>query len=203
MVHLFKRSSRRKSIRKRHRKSAPFGWKGYRFSLTTPGWFFFVLMILIGGAAVASGHNLLYLVVCLFFGSFIVMGNVAVMNLKALEVERIVPEYVYANTRSPVEIQVSNPRRVMDSFALEVRETTGRNGKPEGKVFLPLVEKEKEATAVYQLNLPNRGWYEFKGLEIMTRFPFGFWNGREKFMIRNGFLFFRKFFELGRRRCRT
>src|SRR3990172_11336971 len=86
---------------------------GVRFGLTTPGWFFFLLMAFIMAAAVSSGHNLLYLSVCLFFGSFITMGNAAVMNLRGLEVEREVPEYLFAGVAQPVGIRVKNKRRIM------------------------------------------------------------------------------------------
>lgn len=155
--------------------SSSINLKTYQFNLTPAGWFFFILMILIMGAAIASGHNLLYLVVCLFFGSFVVMGNVAVMNLQKLEVSREIPEFLHAETPCAIGIRVTNPRQLMDTFALEIRETTGNGKKNFGKVFLPLVETESEATSSYTLNHPHRGWFEFKGLEVMTRFPFGFW----------------------------
>src|SRR3989304_2686662 len=78
--------------------SSPINLHTYQFSVTTAGWFFFILMILIIGAAAASGHNLLYLVVCLFFGAFVVMGNVAVMNLQKLQVWRALPEFLFPQT---------------------------------------------------------------------------------------------------------
>jgi len=154
---------------------APHRMATSHFGPTTPGGFFFLLMFLIMGAAVASGHNLLYLVVCLFLGAFVVMGNVAVMNLRGLKVEREIPDYVHAQTPHSVNIYVTNPRRVMDSFALEIREVNHSNGKQGGKAFIHLVEKQKEAKSSYVLDIPHRGWYEFHGLEVVTRFPFGFW----------------------------
>jgi uncharacterized protein (DUF58 family) len=162
--------------------------------MTPAGWFFFILMVLIMGAAIASGHNLLYLVVCLFFGSFVVMGNVAVMNLQKLEVEREVPDILHAETPSSIGIRVTNPRQLMDTFALEVRETSGNGKKSFGKVFLPLVETESETASAYTLNHPRRGWFEFKGLEIMTRFPFGFWERSRLVPQAKRVLFFPKVF---------
>lgn len=146
----------------------------HRFGLTTAGWVFFLLMSLIMLAAFSSGHNLLYLSVCLFFGAFIVMGNAAVTNLRGLEVEREEVGLVFAETPLPVQIIVRNPRRIMDSFSLEVREAGSGNEKI-GKVFFPLVRKGKESRRAYQLIAPRRGWFDLTRLEIVTRFPFGFW----------------------------
>ncbi len=148
---------------------------GYHFGLTTPGWFFFLLMAFIMAAAVSSGHNLLYLSVCLFFGAFITMGNAAVMNLRGLEIDREVRGYLFAQTPLPVKIRLRNKRRLMDSFSLEVREVNSRGGKPLGKVLVPLVGKGKDVQREYQLVPPHRGWFDLVGLEINTRFPFGFW----------------------------
>jgi uncharacterized protein (DUF58 family) len=163
--------------------------------MTPSGWFFFLLMALIMAAALSSGHNLLYLAVCLFFGSFITMGNVAVMNLRGLVVEREEPGYVFAGTPSPVEIRVLNNRRIMDSFSLEVREMPTRAEKKIGRVFFPLVEKEKETSRSYYLVAPARGWFDLAGLEVLTRFPFGFWERSRAIPMPLRLLVFPKVFE--------
>ncbi|GMV65846.1 MAG: DUF58 domain-containing protein [Candidatus Omnitrophica bacterium] len=168
---------------------------GYQFGLTTAGWFFFLLMIFIIAAAVSSGHNLLYLTVCLFFGSFITMGNAAVMNLRGLQVERKEPEYLFAGTPHPVEIRLKNKRRLMDSFSLEVREISPRNEKPFGKVFFPLVGKGKEVKREYSLVLPGRGWHDLTGLVVMTRFPFGFWERSREILAPRRLLAFPRLFD--------
>ncbi len=148
---------------------------GYHFGLTSAGWFFFLLMALIMAAAISSGHNLLYLSICLFFGAFITMGNAAVMNLRGLEVEREVRGYLFALTPQPVKIRLRNTRHLMDSFSLEVKEVNSQGGKPLGRVLVPLVGKGKEIQREYQLIPPRRGWFDLMGMEINTRFPFGFW----------------------------
>jgi uncharacterized protein (DUF58 family) len=168
---------------------------GYHFGLTTPGWFFFLLLTLIMGAAITSGHNLLYLSVCLFFGAFITMGNAAVMNLRGLDVTRKEPEFVFADTPQPVQVRVKNRRRIMDSFSLEIQEIPSRNDKPAGRVFFSLVEKGKEAERHYDLVLPRRGWHELTGLEIITRFPFGFWERSRSISIPCRLLVFPKLFD--------
>lgn len=168
---------------------------GYQFGLTTAGWFFFLLMAFIMAAAVSSGHNLLYLTVCLFFGSFITMGNAAVMNLRGLKVERKEPEYLFAGAAHPVEIRLKNRRRLMDSFSLEVREIGPRNEKPFGKVFFPLVGKGKEVKREYSLVLPSRGWHDLTGLVVMTRFPFGFWERSREILAPKRLLAFPRLFD--------
>ena len=147
----------------------------YRYHPTTQGWFFFILTFLIMIAATTSGHNLLYLLVCVFFGAFIVMGNMAVMNLRSLQVKRELPLEIYAETPHPVEIRVTNPREVMDSFAITAKEIPNKENSVEGEVFLPLVEKGKESSKDYWLKVSRRGWHEFHGLVLHTKFPFGFW----------------------------
>jgi uncharacterized protein (DUF58 family) len=169
-------------------------WDSRHFGLTPSGWFFFLLMLLILGAAFSSGHNLLYLAVCLFFGAFITMGNVAVMNLRGLEVEREEPGYVFAGVPHPVEITVRNRRWLMDSFSLEVHELPTSQGNNLGKVFFPLVETGKEARRHYQLNAPNRGWFDLQGLEVVTRFPFGFWERSRAVQAPQRFLVFPQVF---------
>jgi uncharacterized protein (DUF58 family) len=156
-------------------------FSGTKFAVTTPGWFFFLTIVLIMGAAASSGHNLLYLGVCLLFGVFITMGNVAVLNLKKLQVNRSIPDYPYAGRPYPIEITVRNNRRFMDSFSLQVNEVTqhapvSSGTRPTGwKVFIPLVIKGHHNNRQYEMVFPERGWFQWEGVEIITRFPFGFW----------------------------
>ncbi len=166
----------------------------YRFHSTPQGWFFFLLTFLIMVAATTSGHNLLYLLVCVFLGVFIVMGNMAVMNLRSLHVTRELPEEIYAETPHLVEIRVSNPREIMDSFSLKIREIPNREGSVEGEVFLPLVEKGKESSKEYRLRVSRRGWHELHGMEIQTRFPFGFWERSRTFLSPQTLLAFPRVF---------
>jgi len=63
----------------------------------------------------------------------------------------------------------------MDSFSLKIREIPASMGLPVGEVFIPLVEKGKDAYREYDLIANHRGWFELVGLEISTQFPFGFW----------------------------
>lgn len=153
----------------------------HRYHPTPQGWFFFLLTFLIMIAATTSGHNLLYLLVCVFLGAFIVMGNMAVMNLRSLEVTRDIPSEIYAQTPHPVEIRVRNPREVMDSFSVHIREIPNTEKSVEGEVFLPLIEKGKESAKEYWLRVGRRGWHDLPGLEMKTRFPFGFWERSRSF----------------------
>ncbi|MCA9448098.1 MAG: DUF58 domain-containing protein [Candidatus Omnitrophica bacterium] len=170
----------------------------YRYHPTTQGWFFFLLTFMIMIAATTSGHNLLYLLVCVFLGVFIVMGNMAVMNLRSLRATRELPMEIYADTPIPVEIRVINPREVMDSFSIRLREIPNRDNSVEGEVFLPLVEKGKEASKEYWLKVSRRGWHELHGLEMQTRFPFGFWERSRTILSQTTLLAFPRIFHTWR-----
>ncbi len=149
-------------------------------------------------AATTSGHNLLYLLVCVFLGVFIVMGNMAVMNLRSLRIARELPEEIFAMTPHRVEIRVSNPREIMDSFSIHIQEIPNREHSVEGEIFLPLVEKGKEAAKDYWLRVSRRGWHELPGLEMKTQFPFGFWERSRTFVQPMNLLAFPRIFHTWR-----
>ena len=79
-------------------------------------------------------------------------------------------------------------------LALEIREIRPEKGGAYGKVFFPLVTKGKETTRRYTLSLKRRGWHEFKGLEVVTRFPFGFWERYREIQAPDRVLAFPKVF---------
>src|SRR5438105_2350589 len=150
-----------------------------RLTLTRGGFIFLTVTILFGVAAINTGTNLLYLILAMLLSLIIVSGVLSEVNVKGLRIARRMPPYVFAGEEVRIAIVLTNPRRLIPSFAIEVREQSGPFGlfgaPAEGSpVSIFRLDPGERRPLVYAARLERRGVYALKGFTLATKFPFGF-----------------------------
>ncbi len=93
-----------------------------RLAVTRGGLIFLGMTVLFGVAAINTGTNLLYLILAMLLSLIVMSGVLSELAVKGLRLSRQVPPYVFAEEEIRVRIHVTNPRRRVPAFALEVRE---------------------------------------------------------------------------------
>jgi uncharacterized protein (DUF58 family) len=147
--------------------------------ITREGYLFVGLVILFGTAAINTGTNLLYLILAMLLSLMVMSTFLANMNLRGLRISRRIPAYVFAGEDMRIRTVVTNPRRRLPAFALEVRERSGPFGEQGSRgegasQFFFAVEPGAKKALAYTARLPRRGVYALEGFTISTKFPFGF-----------------------------
>jgi uncharacterized protein (DUF58 family) len=150
-----------------------------RLAVTRGGMVFLTVTVLFGVAAINTGTNLLYLILSMLLALIVVSGVLSELAVKGLRISRRMPPYVFAGEEVRVGISLANPRRIVPSFALEVREQEGPFGPggapaegPPLHVFA--LDGGERRQLSYAATLHRRGVYGLKGFVLATRFPFGF-----------------------------
>lgn len=155
---------------------------------------------LVGVGAINTGNNLLYLLLGMMLGLIIVSGILSEQSLRKVRVRRLAVGDLFAGRRSALRYEVHNDKRWLASFSLIVEEHESRPTRARRRVLsglpaaVPRKRKHREAegdvggpralairvaagasrvvTADYVF--PRRGRYDYVGLDLGTRFPFGF-----------------------------
>lgn len=167
---------------------------------TRDGRWFVGMTIFVGAGAVNTGNNLLYLVLGMMLGLIIVSGILSERVLKGITVERIPTGDVFARRPTRVNYEITNQKSVFPSFSIVVAEHEAKETRSTRRVALGLPaevprkkkERDKESdpgtpralavrippgkavVATGEYVFPQRGLYRYVGLDIGTRFPFGF-----------------------------
>jgi uncharacterized protein (DUF58 family) len=145
-----------------------------RFLRFTPeGRRFIIISLAVGFAAVNTGNNLFYLVLAMLLSLIIASGFLSEWGIKGLSIKRTFPPYIFARTPCSIMVQVTNNKRYLPSFSLELEEQIDGE-KKEGLAYLFRVGPQKTQTQVYRLAFPRRGIHKLQDPNLLTRFPFGF-----------------------------
>lgn len=173
-----------------------------RLSFTTSGWLFVLMTLGVGFAAINTGNNLLFLMLGMMLSLIIASGILSEAVLRSLHVRRMPPRRLHANQSAPTHIELINPGR-WASLSIEVSEQnpTCHTGPLRGQYIGPTYRpwwkfwkrtnnnpgNNQRVALTYCLQipgrqtlslpinytLPTRGLFDFPGLNITTRFPFG------------------------------
>ena len=145
-----------------------------RFLRFTPeGRTVIIISLAVGFAAVNTGNNLLYLVLAMLLSLIIASGFLSEWGIKGLAIKRTFPPYIFAQTPCSILVQVTNLKRYLPSFSLELEEEIDGEKKG-GLAYLFRVGPQKTQTQVYRLSFPRRGIHRLRNPHLLTRFPFGF-----------------------------
>jgi uncharacterized protein (DUF58 family) len=145
-----------------------------RFLRFTPeGRKFIIISLAVGFAAVNTGNNLLYLVLAMLLSLILASGFLSEWGIKGLTIKRTLPPYIFASTPCSILLQVTNNKRYLPSFSLELEEEVDGENKG-GLAYLFRVGPRKTQTQVYRLSFPRRGVHRLQEPHLLTRFPFGF-----------------------------
>ena len=153
-----------------------FIWKWIRprrrFPPTREGWYFLTATLLVGLGAINAGLNLLFLVWGMMLFLILASGVMSELCLRKLEVRRSPPVAVHAGATSLMGIALTNDKKRLPSFSIEVEDLV--DGKPMDKrcYFLKLPAGRTQETA-YRHVAQRRGRLRLSGFRLSTRFPFG------------------------------
>jgi len=143
-----------------------------RFPPTREGWYFLIATLLVGLAAINAGLNLLFLVWGMMLFLILASGVLSEICLRRLQVRRSTPQAIFAGAPYLMGISLTNGKRRLPSFSVEVEDLV--EGRPIEKrcYFLKLPAGRTQETA-YRHVAAERGHLRLSGFRVSTRFPFG------------------------------
>ena len=171
-----------------------------KLRFTRDGRWFVGMTIMVGFGAVNTGNNLLYLLLGMMLGLILVSGVLSERVLRGIEVLRLPTGDLFAGSANRIGFEVRNRKRRFASYSISVQEHESRETRRRRRVAQglpaspPSRRKDREAEAdvggpkalalriapatttvvTGQYEFPIRGVYRFAGIDVATRFPFGF-----------------------------
>lgn len=170
-------------------------------SLTRPGKFFLLLTLGVGFGAINTGNNLLFLLLGMMLSLIIASGLLSEAVIRNIRISRRLPRRLEAGQPAPAAFQIVN-QGFWPALSVEISEQNpkatagpakGSRIGPEkiswwkfwrsqikddirhlGAAYCLRVPGEEELLLHTHYHLSARGQYELPGVQISTRFPFGF-----------------------------
>lgn len=133
------------------------------FKLTKSGSIFFAFLVAVIVVSMATGNNLLFLILACMLAFMIVSGIESELNIRHLKVTRSFPPEIYAGVPSVVTYTVRNPKR--DSTRLFLVS--------QGRSKLPFVSRLFPESARQSVVFGARGKHRVGGVSIATTYPYG------------------------------
>lgn len=146
-----------------------------RFPPTREGWIFLTATLVVGLVAMTAGLNLLFLVWGMMLFLVLASGAMSEIALRGLTVRRSVPQAIHAGTPYLVGVALTNDKRRLPSFSIEVEDLMEEQSVEKRCFFLKVPAGRTQETA-YRHAVSRRGRHRLSGFRIATRFPFGFIN---------------------------
>jgi uncharacterized protein (DUF58 family) len=125
--------------------------------------------LMLGLAAMATGNNLLFLILGAMLGLIALSGWLSEVVLRGVSVERRVPRAITAGEPAQLTYRVANRKRVLASFSLEV----GERRHAEGSGFIASVPAGGDGQTRVERRWECRGVYPLDTVTLATSFPFG------------------------------
>ncbi|HOS97776.1 MAG TPA: hypothetical protein PLU54_09000 [Deltaproteobacteria bacterium] len=133
------------------------------FRLTVAGRIFFAFLTIIILIALATGNNLLYLVLAGMLAFMIVSGIESEMNLRHLELDRVLPAEVHAGIPATVTYLLKNPRN--RSHRLTINDLA--------PVRIMDLQADQTHSAGTDITFGARGVHRLPDITISTTYPYG------------------------------
>jgi uncharacterized protein (DUF58 family) len=124
--------------------------------------------LLLGVAAIATGNNLLFLLLGAMLGFITLSGWLSEQMVRRVEVRRKSPRAATAGHPARIAYELHNPRRRMPCFAVEVQEEGYA-----GRAWVPTIGPGETATGRAEVTWERRGVYPLGLMVLGTSFPFG------------------------------
>jgi uncharacterized protein (DUF58 family) len=152
---------------------------------TQAGWCFIGLILATGAVAFTTGNNLLYLVLGSMIGFLILSGLLSEATLRGLEVERALPDELYARAPARVTLRLTQRQTRIPAFALTLRDeiATARGLRPDpaGHARVVRLRSGESVARTYTFAPTRRGELIFQQVQVSTSFPFGLFVKRFSF----------------------
>jgi uncharacterized protein (DUF58 family) len=165
-----------------------------RFSVPKTTWAYVLILAVIVVGAVMREINLLIILAGLMSGPLLISWQLIRTTLDRLSVHRRTPVGVFPETPFVVEVEVSNTRRRLDSWALRIedrfRRSTSGPAMPhaQARCLIPHLPAGQQRSVSYRATLPTRGRYRLGPLRISTQVPVGLLKGQVTFDQTNDIL---------------
>ena len=124
--------------------------------------------LLIGLAAIPTGNNLLFLLLGAVLGFITVSGWISEQMVRDVGIQRRVPHGATAGQPARITYELTNPKRRLPCFALDV----GEAGSP-ARAFVANVQPGRTVIVRAEGTWPHRGVYALDTVTLATSFPFG------------------------------
>lgn len=139
-----------------------------RLRIHRAGWVFSGGATVLGIAAIATGNNLLFLLLGAMLGFITLSGSLSELVLRNLTIRRRLSHGVTAGRPARIDYEIENRKRRLPSFAIEV----GESGY-DARAFVAGIEAGRTATARIENTWERRGVYPLPAVVLATSFPFG------------------------------
>ena len=167
--HLASRSGSQEATRTRA-PAPPRARPGWR--TTREGKVFFLVTLGVGVAAVNTGNNLLFLVLGFLLALIVLSGVMSELALRGVRVERRLPARAFVGQIALVELALTNTKRRLASYSLEVEDLA--DGVPtERRCYFLRIAPDAQQIAAYRRIARRRGRLRLVSVRLATRFPFG------------------------------
>ncbi|HXO22531.1 MAG TPA: DUF58 domain-containing protein, partial [Thermoanaerobaculia bacterium] len=146
------------------RKSSPEGIR-----ITKVGLWYVLLTVIVAIAATNTGNNALYMVLAVMFATLIVSGLVSRENVRALSVELLPPEEIFANRPLALPFTLHNRGRLLPRWFLLF--AVAKTAQP---LLIPHLPRRGKSVGQIETMIPVRGRHTFPFAHVSSLFPFGF-----------------------------
>lgn len=148
---------------------------GWSYQFTQAGIIYILAVLLVAFAALASGNNLLFLVLACMLAALLVSGLFSRLNLAELELQCAVGDHVFAGRDVPLRMLVRNLKPWLPSFSIFLHaELPPSAGGTAPEVFFPMIRGGQACSALVSGRFPRRGIFRQDTFWLRSGFPFGF-----------------------------
>lgn len=140
--------------------------------LTPEGTRFILFTLAVGVAAINTGNNLLYLLLAMMLSLIVMSGILSEQSLKGLDIQRRLPDHLYANRPGHGVFTITNRKARLPTFSLRLMDTVGNTSVDRG-IHLLYLRPRGAAWHRFPLQVSRRGLYRVEEVRLLTRFPFG------------------------------
>ena len=133
------------------------------FRLTKPGKIFFAFLVCLIMVAMATGNNLLFLMLSGMLSFMIISGIESERNIRYIELERVLPAEIYAGMPAKIGYLIRNKRK--NSFRLLLKDMT--------KLKLKILRREDMQLCNSDVTFPGRGQVHLGRISVSTTYPYG------------------------------
>ncbi|MBI3837267.1 MAG: DUF58 domain-containing protein [Planctomycetia bacterium] len=151
-----------------------------RIRICREGVYYILVVVAVLAGGTARQLNLLMLLGSMLAGPLLFSFIYGRLALRRIEVGRKLPSQTRADQRLVVDVRVTNFRRWLTIWTIQVEDVVQREGTFEDpgeklavSVFYSAIAARETKQVSYDGRLPQRGRYRFGPLRVSTRFPLG------------------------------
>ncbi|MFN0052701.1 MAG: DUF58 domain-containing protein [Planctomycetales bacterium] len=146
----------------------------YRVRLQTEAWIYVVILLVLCLGALLGKSNILLLVFGLMAGPFVLGGQITLLVLNRLQVERELPDHAVAGQKFAVRVRLANRKPLLSAWMIVASDTlAGARAKLKPSVLFTRIPPRQQREAAYAVCPAERGKYRVGPMRVSCGFPFG------------------------------